>query len=383
MGGFGSSRGGGGGHSGGSFGGGHSGHSFGGSRSSGGFGSSRSSGSSSGGFSSNRGSGSSFGGFSSNRGTSSGGFGNRPPASGPSYGGGPSFGAPPPPGYHRPVYYNGGRVYRGNGAGRGMGCGAATIVFVVIAFVFIFILASTFGGIFSGGTNTSNSGITASTIQREALPDDAVNKTDFYEDTLGLITDKAEMNSGLQYFLDKTGVQPYIYLTDNVNGSHDPTDAEYAAFAHDLYYSEFTDEAHMLVIFIWYDNDYYGYIDCGDQAKTVVDDEAIEILKSYFARYINYQNISYEEFFTMSFTDTADRMMTVTVSPWIYVLIVAGVILLVVIGFVWWRHAKKQKNLEAKQTEDMLNTPLEKFGDKEAEDLGKKYDDDPNNDPKP
>jgi hypothetical protein len=75
--------------------------------------------------------------------------------------------------------------------------------------------------------------------------------------------------------------------------------------------------------------------------------------------------------------------MNVTASPWVYVLIVAGVILVVVIGFVWWRHAKKQKNLEAKQTEDMLNTPLEKFGDTEAEERGKKYDDDPNNDPKP
>ncbi len=67
--------------------------------------------------------------------------------------------------------------------------------------------------------------------------------------------------------------------------------------------------------------------------------------------------------------------MTVTTSPWIPVLIVLGVVALVVILFLWWRHAKKQKNMEAKQTEDMLNTPLGKFGDQEAENLGKKYDD--------
>jgi hypothetical protein len=35
-----------------------------------------------------------------------------------------------------------------------------------------------------------------------------------------------------------------------------------------------------------------------------------------------------------------------------------------------------QKNLEAKQTEEMLKTPLEKFGDTEAEGLAKKYEED-------
>ena len=262
-----------------------------------------------------------------------------------------------------------------------MGCGAAAIVFIVIAFIFIFILASSFGGILSGGSSSS-SGITASTEKREALPAGSVDKTDYYTDTLGLIDNKTKMESGLEYFFDKTGVQPYIYLTDNINGNHYPSDEELSAFSGEFYQSHFTDEAHVLVIFIWYDYDYSGHIECGNQAKTVMDDEATDMLLDYFARYIDYTDITYEEFFSMSFRDTADRMMEVTVSPWVYVLIVAGVILLIVIGFVWWRHAKKQKNLEAQQTEDMLNTPLDKFGDKETEELGKKYDDDPNNDPK-
>ncbi len=351
MAGFGSSRGGGGGHSGGgSFGSGHSGRSFGGSRS-GGFGSSRSSGS--------------FG---------SGGY--QPPSN---FGGGPVFGAPPPPMRPRPVYYSSGRVYRGSGTGRGMGCGSAAIVLVVIAFVLIFVLASSIGGIFAGG---SGGDVTKSTVQREALPVGSVKVTDYYTDELGLISNKTEMERGLKYFLDKTGVQPYIFLTDNINGSHNPSDEELAAFSGNLYQSLFTDEAHVLVTFIWYNNDYNGYIECGNQAKTVFDDEAQDILLDNFARYIDYTDITYEEFFSMSFRDTADRMMEVTTSPWIPVLIVMGVVMLVVILFVWWRHAKKQKNLEAQQTEEMLKTPLDKFGDKEAEELGKKYDDDPNNDVK-
>lgn len=257
-----------------------------------------------------------------------------------------------------------------------MGCGSAAVVVVIIAFVFIFILASSIGGIF-GGRSSSND-VTASTQKREALPAGSVKITDYYTDELGLITNKTEMENGLKYFLDKTGVQPYVFLTDNINGSHNPSDEELAAFSGELYRSTFADEAHVLIIFIWYNNDYNGYIECGNQAKTVFDDEAQDILLDYFARYIDYTDITYEEFFGMSFRDTADRMMEVTTSPWIPVLIVMGVILLIVILFVWWRHAKKQKNLEAQQTEEMLKTPLEKFGDTEAEELGKKYDDDPN-----
>ena len=260
-----------------------------------------------------------------------------------------------------------------------MGCGAAAIVFFIIAFVVVFAIASSFGGIFSGGYSGSGD-VTVSTEKREPLPAGSVNKTDFYDDMLSLITNKTEMESGLEYFLNKTGVQPYVYLTDNINGDHYPSDEELAAFSGELYQSLFTDEAHVLVIFIWYDNEYNGYIEGGNQAKTVMDDEATDILLDNFARYIDYTDITYEEFFSMSFRDTADRMMTVTTSPWIPVLIVLGVVLVLVILFVWWRHAKKQKNLEAKQTEELLNTPLDQFGDKETEELGKKYDDDPNND---
>ena len=133
------------------------------------------------------------------------------------------------------------------------------------------------------------------------------------------------------------------------------------------------------MILIFYERnsgEYITWYTTGTQAKSVVDNEAGEILLEYIDRYY-YENMSDEEFFSTSFKDTADRIMTVTRSPWIIVLIVLGSIVLAAVLFIWWRHAKKQKNLEAKQTEEMLSKPLEKFSDKEAEELSKKYDDDP------
>jgi hypothetical protein len=67
--------------------------------------------------------------------------------------------------------------------------------------------------------------------------------------------------------------------------------------------------------------------------------------------------------------------MTVTKSPWISVLLVFGVAVVLMVLFIWWRLVKKQKNLEAKRMEEILNTPLDQFGNKEADDLAKKYED--------
>lgn len=304
--------------------------------------------------------------------------------------GGPAFGAPVPPVRPRPVYYNSGRVYSGAGNGRGMGCGAAAIIFLVVAFIIVFVIATSFGGLFwSGGGSSSGGDITTSTVQREALPAGSVNETGYYTDELDWISNRTVMERGLKNFYHKTGVQPYVYITGTVNGDDQPTQKELQAFTEGLYDQLFTDEAHLLLVFFENTNeDHWEGCNTGTLADTVIDTEARDILLDYIERNYYDNSLTDEEFFSKSFSDAADRIMTVTTSPWIPVLIVLGVVMLVVILFVWWRHAKKQKNLEAKQTEDMLNTPLDKFDDQpafddEAERRARNYDGNPDNDIKP
>ena len=50
------------------------------------------------------------------------------------------------------------------------------------------------------------------------------------------------------------------------------------------------------------------------------------------------------------------------------------VIILALIAFAWWAAHKKQKNKEAEQMHEILNTPLESFGDLETQQLMDKYD---------
>lgn len=277
---------------------------------------------------------------------------------------------------------NRGSSYRGPGmiggpggcAPGGCGCGIIPLIIVIIiivTFVLIAVLASFVGG----GSGGDGGSLTPSTIVREPLPKGDVNETDYYRDELDWIGNPTKLISGLRHFYQKTGVQPFLYITDNVNGSHFPSMEELDVFANSLYDELFTDEAHLLLVFFEYENMYMTRYIAGTQAKSVIDMEAGDILLDYIDRYYYDDNLTDEEFFAKSFQDAADRMMKVTRSPWIPVLIVITVLAVLFLLFIWWKNSKKQKNLEALQTEKILNTPLEKFKDKETDDLAKKYDD--------
>jgi uncharacterized membrane protein len=336
-----------------------------------------------GGFGGFGGGGGSFGGFGGGgfkggsgggRGSSSGGF--RPNSSRGGMGlgssGGFSFGRP---GH---THYSGGRIYPGSSA-RGCGCGTTSIFFIIIAIIIVFVIASDASDIF-GGSGGGN--VAKSTVVREPLPKGSVKETGYYTDELNLLLNESQLLPGLKNFYNKTGVQPYVYLTGTINGSAEtPTQAELKAFAESKYTELFNDQAHLLLVL--YENDYtYRYWGAiGTQAKSVIDEEAGTVLGNYLDRYYDDMSLSYEQYFSKVFDLTATRIMTVTTSPWIPVLIVLGILLIIVILFLWWRHHKKQKNLEAKQTEDMLKTPLDKFGQEdEAEKLARNYDGDPDND---
>lgn len=270
-----------------------------------------------------------------------------------------------------------GPVYGGNGVSPGGCAGCLTvpvIIFLVFALVAVVILFSLSGlGSGAGGDNS----ITKSTVEREPLPRGSVVETGYFTDELDWIRNDSALTKGMKNFYMKTGVQPYLYITDTINGSHTPSEEEVEEFAFALYDELFTDEAHLLLIFFEHNTNYSTWYVTGTQANSVIDSEAADILLDYIDRYYYYDNLSDEEFFSKAFSDAGDRIMTVTRSPWITVLIIAGIVVILLIGFIWWRKAKQQKNIEAEQTERMLNTPLDTFDDHEADDLSKKYTDPP------
>lgn len=308
---------------------------------------------------------------SSGRSSSGSGWGSRPPRIGPIIRTGPTYRS-----------YGGYGFGGGPGGNRGAGCGGSIFSTIVIIGILIVVLMTIFG---NGGSNQSSGGssnVTASTVERAPLPKGAVNETDYYTDEVDWIGNRTQMTEGLRYFYQKTGVQPHVYITDTVPGANNVTMQAVEDYTNQLYEELFTDEAHLLLLFYessdsyMSDNEYISYYITGTQAKQVIDTEAGDILLDYIDRYYYDDNMNDEEFFSTSFKDAADRIMTVTTSPWIPVMTIGGAILLVAILFMWWKSRQKQRALEEKRTEELLNKPLDTFGQtSEAEELAKKYSD--------
>lgn len=309
------------------------------------------------------------GSFGSSRGSSSWGsnYSNRRYSSGPNIFMGPMFGST-----RRRRYY-GGSNYGGGGCGSG--CVSTAFIIIIFMVVITLVIPNLFGSL--GNSNSSHS-ITPSTVERVALPKGQVNETAYFTDDAGWVESQSVLNNGLKYFYDKTGVQPHVYITTEVDGSNYATMSQVEEYANEMYDELFTDEAHLLLMF--YEgtpNNYISYYVTGTQAKTVVDAEAGDILLDYIDRYYYDMSLNTSEFFSKSFTDAADRIMEVTKSPWITVFMVIGGAIIVGILFLWWRKRKQQEAIEAKRTEDMLNKPLDTFGTQsDADELAKKYNQD-------
>ena len=294
------------------------------------------------------------GGGGSNRSRGSyGGFG------GPSHGGGFYGGGF----YPRPPIRN--TVFIGHGGG------INTIISIII---FIVVLVTAFGG-FPSSKSSSTKNIPKSTQNRERLESGVGYDNNCIIDNIGWFDNVTKTEKSIKKFYDKTGVQPYIVL--NAYDSTLLTDTAKEEYAKKWYDEHIKNESTFLYMYFAEpntDNDvgYMAYVN-GKQVSSVMDSEAIEIFWAYVDKYW-YSDMSTDDMFTTIFTKTADRIMTKSTTAAdvgnnavkvIGVIVVfAGIIVVMVIR-------RKHKAEEAKETEKILNTPLN--GDSEADDLLKKY----------
>lgn len=312
--------------------------------------------------------------------------------SGRSFGGGSgrSFGGTPPAGrpatggfFHRriprtrtvfvPIGRWGGSGGSGGSGGDGgghssfLGCVSALVGLVIFFFIVSFLLNSL----------GNSSSVIPSTVKREPLPEGSVVETGYFTDELGWISDSSALTAGMEQFYRETGVQPYLYLFDNIDGNYNPSDAQVEAFAHSVYDRLFEDEAHLLVLFWEYGNQHQTWYLPGTQASAVIDTEAGDILIDNIERYYYDRSLNEETFFSKAFSDTAQRIMKVTTSPLTVIGISIAVVAVLVILFTWWKRAKEEKRREQERMKEILETPLESFGDLETEEIAKKYESSP------
>lgn len=245
---------------------------------------------------------------------------------------------------------------------------------VISLIIFVVILIAAFGG-FPSSNSSSTKSVPKSTQNRERLESGVGYDNNCIVDNIGWFDNVTKTEKSIKKFYDKTGVQPYIVL--NAYDSTLLTDTAKEEYAKKWYDEHIKNESTFLYMYFAEpdtDNDvgYMAYVN-GKQVSSVMDSEAIEIFWAYVDKYW-YSDMSTDDMFTTIFTKTADRIMTKSTTAAdvgnnaikvIGVIIVfAGIIVVMVLR-------RKHKAEEAKETEKILNTPLN--GDSEADDLLKKY----------
>jgi hypothetical protein len=151
----------------------------------------------------------------------------------------------------------------------------------------------------------------ASTYERTPLERGAVNETAYLRDDAGWISSVSTVERAMRYFYTKTGVQPYLWIAESIDGSGNVSDEEAESALDALYDDEFTDEGHIAILFLETSgSDYDIYWTAGAQARTVLDQEACDILMDHFIRYYT-RDYDDNAYFAQVFTDSADRIMTV------------------------------------------------------------------------
>ena len=233
------------------------------------------------------------------------------------------------------------------------------------------------------GSSGSGTTISKSTVKRTKLEGSSLVVTDYwYCDELGWITDPKTLKNGMEKFFDKTGVQPFLYITDDIGTSGFATDSQLEAYGNKLYEHYFEDEAHLLVVFYEKNEQYRSFYIVGKEAKTVVDDEAGDILLDYIDHYY-YSSYDESEFFARSFAEAAERIMRVTPSYAGIIAVFIVIAVIVIVLFKWWKKKKQHKLDEMKQAKDILDSDLNEFGssaytgtqsDSYVDELKKKYD---------
>ena len=254
---------------------------------------------------------------------------------------------PPPPrrgyyGYRRNVYTS-----SSSGLGTLIAC---LIVFAVVIFSF-FMIAS------------DDSDVT-STINREKIENPIPYDNNCIKDELGYVENTSKLSKNLKNFYNKTGIQPYIYLK-----SYDETltsDSQKNNYAQNWYEQNIDNEDTFL--FVYYEDQdpneigYMAYVN-GKQVTSVMDSEAVNIFWNYIDRYWTDNSLSTVEVFTKTFNSTANTIMekSTTSNDIIKIICIIVGIVIVIGGIIYILRMKFKRDKEkAKETVEILKTPLDK-----------------------
>ena len=228
-------------------------------------------------------------------------------------------------------------------------------------------------------TDNGSKDIAASTIPREPVESGNAYISDCVIDEIGWIDNKTALSKELKKFYEETGCQPYIILKDYDSTFEDLDACE--EWSQQYYDTHFKENQNVVLYTYFCDRYDEGYgndtLYLGTQSGLVFDSEAQEIFWNELDYYWDTWDVNDNDgMFAEVFTETADRIMTVTTTGADVAktaLIVMGVIAAGIVIIVLVSKKLKRDKEKAQETIDILNAPL--GGSTKADDLTDKYTD--------
>lgn len=217
-----------------------------------------------------------------------------------------------------------------------------------------------------------------SPVREKLGPDACIASERLIQDELGWIQDKRQVEQAMDYFYEKTGVQPYLLITDTLDGmGGDITDGQAEAAMENLYESLYEDEGHMIFTFMEYASSrYITWIYTGIAADSVIDEDAREIFLNNADRYYTDSSLSDEEFFAKVFRASADTIMKDSKKQMAIarMCVIASVLMAVSLagGFLAFKVAAERRK-ETEELKEILKTPIGSVTSPEEEELLRKY----------
>ena len=275
----------------------------------------------------------------------------------------------------RPYYrrsYGRPRMYGGGSSG-----GCASVFLYVVLISFVLAALGSFGSAKKGYNIGGDAKLNKTKFTGEVYKDAGYYKDDSTGSEKFIVaSEESALINGFKSFYDKTGVFPFLYICETVPGGS--TEANIKAYGEQLYVDLFSDhgrtvEGNLLILFVADIPDYYliGGYDIGD----VIDDKATAVICSKINRHWdNGENAS--QIFGRGLDEAGKNIMAKS-NARVYTvtfIIIAGVVLVILILFKWWKARTAQKNKEQQDLENIMNTPLETFGNQQVNDLTQKYD---------
>ena len=301
---------------------------------------------------------------------------------------------PPPPRYGRSYYRRTPTVIRGGGTplpgtGCGTGCGSiflgVIVVVLILAFIGVFAKYNTrpadnYGSYDGSGTSTAGYGCEKYTGDVDSSKgywtDESTGDEKWIDNT-----NKKYLEDGFSSFYEKTGVFPFLYVTDTYGDS-----GKFGTFEEKVYDDLFGDcPGNLLFVFISKEESYY--IAAGIGTGSVVNEKTVpSVIQSRITNAWNSSsnNGDLAKIFGNALIAAGTQLMkeaetsklaSSNFKTIIIVLIIAiTVIILLLLIIHWWKKKKEKQKEEDERLEHILSQPLSTFGNMEINQLGQKYD---------